>query len=218
MINFTNVCHNYKTSKGKNIIFNNLSFQIIKGEKVGIIGQNGAGKSTLLRLLGDVEKPSSGNIERNMSVSWPLAFGGAFQGSLSGLDNTRFICRVYNRPLEGAEAFIQNFAELGDYYYEPVKSYSSGMRAKLAFGISMLIDFDCYLIDEITAVGDAKFQQKCEYELWDRKSSSAMVIVSHDENVIRNRCSKVILLEKDKYTEFTDIDHAFYVYNTNSNL
>lgn len=217
MIEFDSVSHSYNTSKGKNILFNNLSFRINKGEKVGIIGHNGVGKSTLLRLLGGVEKPVSGNIVRNMSVSWPLAFGGAFQGSLSGLDNTRFICRVYNKPLEGAEAYIQNFAELGDYFYEPVKSYSSGMRAKLAFGISMLIDFDCYLIDEITAVGDAKFQQKCEYELWEKKSDSAMIIVSHDENVIKQRCDRVILLEKEKYIEFTDVAQAFYVYNTDIN-
>ena len=215
MIKFINVSHSYKIKSGKNIIFSDLNFSVSKGDKIGIIGRNGAGKSTLLRLIGGVEEPNSGKVIKKMSISWPLAFGGGFQGSLSGLDNTRFICRVYNKPLEGAEQYIQQFAELGDYFYEPVKSYSSGMRAKLAFGISMLIDFDCYLIDEITAVGDASFQEKCNQELFVNKKESAMVIVSHDENVIKDKCDSVLLIDSGNGTYFSDVNEAFSVYNNN---
>ena len=215
MIEFNKVSHSYRIKSGWNHVLNDLSFQLHKGEKLGVIGKNGTGKSTLLRLISGVEVPKEGDVVRRMSVSWPLAFGGAFQGSLSGLDNTRFICRVYNKSLEGAEHYIQEFTELGNYFYEPVKTYSSGMRAKLAFGISMLIDFDCYLIDEITAVGDANFQKKCDIELWEKKSSSAMIIVSHDENVIKARCDKVLLLKKNMpHMLFGDAEEAYYVYNS----
>lgn len=213
MIEFTDVSHSYPVRDGTNEVLKQISFQVKKGEKLGIIGKNGSGKSTLLRLISGVEIPNSGCITREMSVSWPLAFGGAFQGSLSGLDNTRFICRVYNKSLEGAEQYIQKFTELGNYFYEPVKSYSSGMRAKLAFGISMLIDFDCYLIDEITAVGDMSFQEKCDHELFFKKRESAMIIISHDENLIKQRCDSVILLNEGHGTYFHDIDEAYQIYN-----
>ena len=213
MIEFVNVSHSYPVRNGVNEVLKQISFQVKKGEKLGIIGKNGSGKSTLLRLISGVEVANSGEISRNMSVSWPLAFGGAFQGSLSGLDNTRFICRVYNKSLEGAEQYIQQFTELGNYFYEPVKSYSSGMRAKLAFGISMLIDFDCYLIDEITAVGDMTFQEKCDHELFYKKREAAMIIISHDENLIKQRCDSVILLSEGQANYFHDINEAYEIYN-----
>jgi len=214
MISFENVSHAYPIKNGINEVLCNLSFKLEKGEKLGIIGKNGTGKSTLLRLVSGVELPKSGHIIRDMSVSWPLAFGGAFQGSLSGLDNTRFICRVYNKSLEGAEQYMQEFTELGKYFYEPVKNYSSGMRAKLAFGISMLVDFDCYLIDEITAVGDATFQHKCDHELFYKKRDSAMIIISHDENVIKEKCDSAILLNNSQGTHYMDVNQAFDVYHT----
>lgn len=214
MINFENVSHSYPIRNGINEVLRNFSFKIEKGHKLGIIGKNGSGKSTLLRLVSGVELPNSGYIKREMTVSWPLAFGGGFQGSLSGLDNTRFICRVYNKSLEGAEQYMQEFTELGNYFYEPVKNYSSGMRAKLAFGISMLVDFDCYLIDEITAVGDATFQHKCDYELFYKKRDSAMIIISHDENLIKEKCDSAILLNNSEGKHFMDINQAFDVYHS----
>lgn len=213
MINFENVSHSYPIRNGINEVLRNLSFKIEKGHKLGIIGKNGSGKSTLLRLVSGVEPPNSGSIKREMTVSWPLAFGGGFQGSLSGLDNTRFICRVYNKSLEGAEQYMQEFTELGSYFYEPVKNYSSGMRAKLAFGISMLVDFDCYLIDEITAVGDAKFQHKCDHELFYKKRDSAMIIISHDESLIKEKCDSAILLDNTQGTHFFNINQAFDTYH-----
>ena len=139
---------------GDKLLYDNLNFTLPQAGIVGIIGPNGAGKSTIIRLISGAERPTSGRITRGMSVSWPLAFGGAFQGTLTGLDNLRFICRVYGTSTEDKVPFVQEFSELGRYLHEPVKTYSAGMRARLAFAISMVIEFDCFLIDEIVAVGD----------------------------------------------------------------
>ena len=158
MIKLINVCKDYPTRAGPRRVLHNIDLMIHPGEKVGILGRNGAGKSTLIRLVSGAEPPTIGKIERNMSVSWPLAFSGGFQGSLTGADNVRFICRIYGVDFRPRFEFVRDFSELGIYLNEPVSSYSSGMKARLAFAISMTIDFDCYLIDEVMAVGDARFR------------------------------------------------------------
>ena len=160
MIEARNLTKVYPTRHGPVTVLNNVCFSISKGEKIGILGRNGAGKSTLIRMLSGAERPTGGELFRSMSVSWPLAFGGAFQGSLTGADNLRFICRVYGVSWEDKLDYLNHFAELGRYLYEPVKTYSSGMRARLAFAISMVVEFDCFLIDEIIAVGDHRFYEK----------------------------------------------------------
>lgn len=150
-----------------------------------------------------------------MSVSWPLAFGGAFQGTLSGVDNVRFISRIYKQDFEKNIQFVAEFTELGLYLKEPVKSYSQGMRARLAFAISMIIEFDCYLIDEISAVGDVRFHERCELELFQKRSDRAMLIISHDTNYIRSHCSKFSVLNKGQMKFYDDFDEAYahHMYN-----
>jgi capsular polysaccharide transport system ATP-binding protein len=147
-----------------------------------------------------------------MSVSWPLAFGGAFQVSLTGYDNLRFICRVYGVDPAEKEEFVQEFSELGKYLREPVKFYSSGMRARLAFAISMVVEFDCFLIDEIISVGDARFHDKCYTELYEKRADRAMVIVSHDANYVREHCHKVSVLRNGTLWNFDDVDEAYAFY------
>ena len=186
---------------------------IAPGERVGILGGNGAGKSTLIRLVSGAEVPTSGTIERGMSVSWPLAFGGAFQGSLTGFDNLRFVCRIYGIDPAKKLAFVEDFSELGNYLREPVKTYSSGMRARLAFAISMVIEFDCFLIDEIIAVGDTRFHQKCNYELFERRSDRAMIIVSHDASYIKEHCTRAAVLVNGQLFNLGSLDEAFEFYN-----
>ena len=183
-------------------------------KKIGILGKNGAGKSTLVRILGGVEEPTSGKITKDMRISWPLAFTGSFQGSLTGADNVRFVCRVYNADYKKAMEMVDSFAELGKYLYEPVKVYSSGMRARLAFAISLAIDFDCYLIDEVISVGDAKFHEKCRVELFEKRADKAMIIVSHELHNIREHCNKVAILDKGKLTIFDNIDESVELYNS----
>lgn len=212
MIQLQNVTKLYPFGKGKRAVLKDINFTIQRGEKIGILGRNGAGKSTLVRILGGAERPSSGRIIKDMNISWPLAFSGAFQGSLTGADNVRFVSRIYDVDYKTALAFVESFAELGKYLYEPVRVYSSGMRAKLAFAISMAIDFDCYLIDEVTSVGDATFKRKCQEELFEKRAHKALVMVSHELKNIKDHCDRVAILKAGELTMYEDMDEAFEIY------
>jgi capsular polysaccharide transport system ATP-binding protein len=213
MILLENVVKNYHTKQGISVVLSDINLQISPGEKIGVLGRNGAGKSTLIRLISGAERPTSGTVTRGMTVSWPLAFGGAFQGSLTGLDNLRFICRVYGTSTEDKIPYVQDFSELGKYLREPVKTYSSGMRARLAFAVSMVIEFDCYLIDEVMAVGDARFHEKCHHELFEKRKDRAMIIVSHQPEQIREHCDTVFVLDKGRIEKFNNIDRAYDRYS-----
>ncbi|UCV13412.1 ABC transporter ATP-binding protein [Quatrionicoccus australiensis] len=212
MIYLDNVTKSYETRNGRNVVLKNASLKIEMGQRVGILGRNGAGKSTLIKIISGVEAPTSGTVTRKMSVSWPLAFAGGFQGSLSGLDNIRFISRVYGVNFYKIRPFIEDFTELGSYLLEPVKTYSSGMRARLAFGLTMAIEFDCYLIDEVIAVGDSRFHAKCHYELFEQRSDRALLLVSHDPGNIREYCNTAAILRNGKLDSFNSIDEAYSEY------
>jgi capsular polysaccharide transport system ATP-binding protein len=212
MIAIEHVTKRYPTRHGEAVVLDDINMVIRRGEKVGILGRNGAGKSTLIRLVSGAEQPSEGLIRREMSVSWPLAFGGAFQGTLTGLDNVRFICRVYGRSPEGAIEQVLEFSELGRSLWEPVKTYSSGMRARLAFAISLVVEFDCFLIDEIVAVGDERFVNKCQHELFEKRKDRAMIIVSHNPVYIREHCERAAVLADGRLQSFHDVDDAFAFY------
>ena len=212
MIHVQNVHKTYQTRHGKSHVLNDVSFDLRKGEKLGILGRNGAGKSTLVRLVSGAEQPTSGLVERSMSVSWPLAFGGAFQADLTGKDNVRFISRIYRQDFDRNLEFVEQFAELGSYLLEPVRTYSSGMRARLAFAISMIIEFDCFLIDEVGAVGDARFHEKCNYELFTKRADRAMVMISHDATYVRDHCNRFGILHDGKLGLYDDFDVAYSEY------
>ena len=208
MIAVENITKDYRTRTGPRRVLDNVSFSLDRGERLGVLGRNGAGKSTLIRLVSGAERPSSGRISRGMSVSWPLAFGGAFQTQLTGVDNVRFISRIYAQDPERNLAFVEEFAELGQYLREPVMTYSSGMRARLAFAISMIIEFDCFLIDEIASVGDARFHERCNYELFDKRGDRAMMIISHDPGYLRDHCNRWAVLDAGRLTAFDDFETA----------
>jgi capsular polysaccharide transport system ATP-binding protein len=212
MIYLDNICKQYGTRNGPVDILNSVNLTINRGERVGILGRNGAGKSTLIRLISGAEQPTSGHVRREMSVSWPLAFGGAFQSALTGFDNLRFICRIYGTDPNDKEDFVQEFSELGRYLREPVRTYSAGMRARLAFAISMVVEFDCFLIDEIIAVGDARFHEKCHEELFVKRADRAMIIVSHDPNYIREHCHRATVLSAGAMHHFDTLDDSYNFY------
>ncbi|QCI93587.1 ABC transporter ATP-binding protein [Novosphingobium sp. EMRT-2] len=212
MILLENVSKSYHTRIGRKHVLSDISFRIDKGERVGFLGRNGAGKSTLIRVISGAELPDSGTVTRQMSVSWPLAFGGAFQIALTGIDNLRFICRIYGVSAEGKLDYVQEFAELGEYIYEPLRTYSAGMRARLAFAISMVIEFDCFLIDEVIAVGDDRFQRKCHVELFEKRSDRTMIIVSHNEYFIREHCDRIAVIDGGRIIDFENADEAFEYY------
>lgn len=200
----------YKTRFGEKVVLDGINFELEMGERLGILGRNGAGKSTLIRLISGAERPTSGSVDSDMSVSWPIAFGGAFQPNLTGLDNIRFISRIYDQDIEANLAFVEDFAELGPYLGEEIRTYSSGMRARLAFAISMIIEFDCFLIDEVGAVGDARFHERCNYELFRKRDDRAMIIISHDASYIRDHCNRYAVLNDGKLVLFDDFDEAYH--------
>ncbi len=208
VISLQQVSKAYRTSHGNHVVIDGLTAEFENGHNVGIIGRNGAGKSTLMRLISGAETPDSGRIVRRGRVSWPVGFSGGFSGSLTGSENARFVARIYGMPTEQVLAFAIQFSELGEYFNMPVKTYSSGMRARLAFALSMAIDFDVYLVDEITAVGDSQFQKKCRAAFEQRRGRSTLIIVSHDMTTIRNYCDTCAVLKDGKLLFCDSIDEA----------
>jgi capsular polysaccharide transport system ATP-binding protein len=212
MIQLHDVTKVYPTRRGPHTVLDAVDFSIRPGEKIGILGRNGSGKSTLIRILSGAERPTRGRVVRSMSISWPLAFGGAFQGSLTGLDNLRLICRIYGVDHQSKVAYVEDFSELGDYMREPLRNYSAGMRARLAFAISMAVDFECFLIDEVISVGDSRFHAKCQHELFERRRDRAFVIVSHEPIHIRDRCDHAGVLSDGKIRMFENVEAAYTHY------
>ncbi|HEX5686722.1 MAG TPA: ABC transporter ATP-binding protein [Ideonella sp.] len=214
MIRVQDVTMRYGTRFGQRTVLDKVNFELRRGENIGILGRNGAGKSTLIRLLAGATEPTSGRIERSMRVSWPLAFGGAFQGHLTGLDNLKFICRIYGVDYRPLRPFVEEFTELGLYFREPVDHYSAGMKTRLAFALSMAIEFDCFLIDEVLVVGDKRFHDRCHRELFRKRRDRSFILVSHDANSIKRYCRRASVLHQGRLINFDSVDAAYKFYES----
>jgi capsular polysaccharide transport system ATP-binding protein len=186
--------------------------RIRKGDHVGILGRNGSGKSTLMRLLSGVDNPTRGIIRREMSISWPIGGGQGLQMLATGASNARFIARLYGTPVKQTQDFVEEFAELGRYYYEPVNSYSSGMVSRLLMALSFAVDFDCYLVDEALSTGDARFAAKCRHMLEIRRENAAMILVSHNAQHVRQYCDTAAILRNGMLEFYEDVDEAIAAY------
>jgi len=213
MIHIDNVSKSYHTRLGRRTVLDRVSIKLERGRNIGILGRNGAGKSTLIRMLSGAERPTSGRIVRGMSVSWPLAFGGAFQANLTGLDNLKFVCRIHGVDWRTKVKFVEDFTELGVYFREPVSHYSHGMISRLGFALSMAVEFDCFLIDEAMVVGDARFHERCHVELFHKRKDRAFVLVSHDPGVIKLYCERACVLVDGRLHDFETVDAAYDFYN-----
>jgi capsular polysaccharide transport system ATP-binding protein len=213
MIRCENVTKSYRLGHGRKQVLKGLNLQVRPGERVGFLGRNGAGKTTLIKLMGGVEMPTSGRVFRDFRVSWPLGFGGGFQGSLTGYDNARFIARIYGYDYREIRDFVEDFTDLGAQLKMPVRTYSSGMKARLAFALSLAIEFDCYLIDEVIMVGDHNFHERCHYELFEKRGDRALVLASHSAELIREFCSSAMVLSNGTGTMYSDVNEALEVYN-----
>ena len=217
MIRLDKVTKSYMTLRGRKVVFRDLSLTVPDGVNVGLIGRNGAGKSTLMRLLGAADLPDSGKITSNGRFSWPVGLTGGLQRNLTGRDNVKFVCRVHGirkAAMQDKIRRIQNFAEIGDYFDQPVSTYSSGMRARLAFGTSMAFDFDYYLIDEIMAVGDAIFKKKSREIFAERLQRAKVVLVSHNMKLILRMCDMVIHLDQGRATLFDNVREGIAAYKS----
>ena len=197
MIKMENLTKSYRTPTGRHYVFKDLNIEIPSGKSVAFIGRNGAGKSTLLRMIGGIDRPDSGKIITNKTISWPVGLAGGFQGSLTGRENVKFVARLYAKQEELKEKieFVEEFAELGKYFDMPIKTYSSGMRSRLGFGLSMAFKFDYYIVDEVTAVGDARFKEKCAQLFKERHKESSFLMVSHSLNSLKEFCDVAIVFK-----------------------
>ena len=213
MIVLDRVSKSYAGQSGFTEVLQDVTFTIERGDSIGICGANGVGKSTLMKLLSGVERPTSGTVTRTMSVSWPIGLSQAFQATLTGADNARFIARIYGKDERALLDFVDDFAQLGRYMHEPIKVYSAGMGARLAFGISLAIRFDCYLVDEVTGVGDERFRARSEEALQERKREGTLVMVSHDSNTLLRYCDKGAVVYGGGITLYDTIREAVDVHH-----
>lgn len=204
----------FDTEIGRRRVLDGISFEVRMGERLAILGRNGAGKSTLISLLCGLQVPNAGTIHRGLSMSWPIAIDGAVQGEMTGYDYARFILRIYGAAFEEKFDYIQSFTELGRQLYLPMRFYSTGMRARLAFALSFAVDFDCILIDEVLAVGDRRFQERCYDELFVRRKHCAMIIAIHDANFVREYCTAALVLKGGRGRVFHDVGFATDIYNS----
>lgn len=214
MIQIHNITKSYMTPKGRHYLFKNLDFVIEDKQSVGLLGRNGAGKSTLLRIICGLDEPDSGEVITNSTISWPVGVAGGFQGSLTGRQNVRFVCRLYSsgKYVDEKIRFVEEFADLGNYFDMPVKSYSSGMRSRLTFGLSLAFDFDYYMLDEVSAVGDAAFRKRSEEILNARRKQAGFLMVSHNLDEIARNCDIGIVLMNQNALIFDDVKEAIEVY------
>lgn len=221
MIKIENLTKSYRTPAGRHYVFKDLNIELPTGKSVALVGRNGAGKSTLLRMIGGIDRPDSGRIITDKTISWPVGLSGGFQGSLTGRENVKFVARLYAKKEELKEkvAFVEEFAELGRYFDMPIKTYSSGMKSRLGFGLSMAFKFDYYLVDEVTAVGDARFKQKCAELFKSRHEEASFLMVSHSLNSLREFCDIAIVLnENNEVVLYEDVIEAIEKYKENEKL
>ncbi|HPQ96851.1 MAG: ABC transporter ATP-binding protein [Thiothrix sp.] len=212
MIEFINVSKYYPLRRGYRVIMDRVSFRFPEHRNIGILGRNGAGKSTLLRMIAGSVPLDGGRIRRIGRFSWPLGFSGGFNANLSGEENLRFIVRIYDADLRQVTDYVREFSELGDAMKEPLKSYSSGMRARLAFGLCLAMDFDVYLIDEVMAVGDPSFKKKSKAAFDERRQRANIILVSHNMNTIREYADVIIMLHEQKLIVYEDLDQGIRAY------
>lgn len=219
MLELRHITKWYATPHGRRYVFRDLSFAFPSGANIGLIGRNGAGKSTLMRLIAGIDTPNAGAVVTDARISWPVGLAGGFQGTLTARENAQFVCRIHGATgsaMRRILAFVEDFAEIGEYFDLPMKSYSSGMRSRVAFGLSMAFDFDYYLIDEVMAVGDAQFMAKSREALQQRLKTSRLILVSHSMGNIQKYCTQVVLVDQGNAVLYPDVKAGIAAYQKQS--
>ncbi len=213
-IELRNITKIYKSRRtGRKTVLHDINAVFERGHSYGILGVNGAGNSTLLRILCGAERPTFGEVRKDVSISWRLGFASSFNSTLTGMENLRFVCRIYDKDIDEVAEFVRDFAEIGKAIDEPIRNYSSGMRSRLAFGLSMAIRFQVYVIDESLSVGDFKFQEKCKAEFEKRREESDILLTSHMPNMIEQYCDRGGVVHRGRLTMFDSVEEAtdYYV-------
>lgn len=208
MLRFENLTKSFWVQNERKVVIDDLCLELPSGRSLALLGRNGAGKSTLLQLIAGTMRPDSGRILSDGTISWPVGFGGSFHPELTGAQNVRFIARIYGVDTDELVAFVEDFAEIGKHFHMPVRSYSAGMKSRLAFGTSMGIPFDIYLVDEVTAVGDQRFRRKSRAVFAERMKTSSAILVTHNMPEVREFCDEGMVLDDGQITYFADLDAA----------
>ncbi len=216
MVRLENLCKTFVLRGRRKVVADNISITFPTGRSVALLGRNGAGKSTLLNMIAGTMNPDSGRIVSDGTISWPVGFAGSFHRELSGAQNVRFIARVYGVDSDALVAFVRDFAELGVHFDLPVRTYSSGMKSRLSFGVSMGVRFDTYLVDEVTSVGDAAFKTKSRVLFNERMKESSAIMVTHSMRQVRRMCDAAVILENGRLTWFDDVDEAIARHRENT--
>ena len=206
------ICKTFDTEIGPRRVLHDISFAVGAGDRLAVLGRNGAGKSTLIQILSGRLHATSGTIHRGLNMSWPLALGGGFDGELTGYDNVRFISKIYGAPVKDTFAFVDDFTEIGKQLFMPMRYYSSGMRMRVAFALSLAIDFECFLIDEVLLVGDMKFQEKCKRAIFEGKADRAMILAIHGPETVKEYCTHALVLKNGHGRVFDDVELACNIY------
>lgn len=217
MIRFENLTKSFWVNGHRQVVIDNLDIELPTGKSLALLGRNGAGKSTLMQIIAGNLRPDSGRVVSDGTISWPIGFAGAFHNDLTGAQNTRFIARVYGVDTDALMAFVRDFAELGAHFTMPVRTYSSGMRSRLTFGLSMGVEFDTYLVDEVTGAGDAAFRAKSRALFRERIKTASAIMVNHNLGELRDYCDAAIVLERGKLQYFDDLDEAIDTHQSNMN-
>jgi len=212
VIALENISKTYGIGDRAHLVLNNISFKFPYRKSVGVLGANGAGKSTLIRIIGGAEKPDTGCVVRTSKLSWPMGYSGGFQGSLTGRENARFVARIYGASFDEVERKTNDFAELGQYFDRPLSSYSAGMKSRFAMSLSYALDFDYYLVDEALETGDARLKEKFRQIFKQRRQTSSVILVSHNEQTIRKNCDVATVLHNGRLQYFDNLDDAFVLY------
>ncbi|EBA14533.1 putative cell surface polysaccharide export ABC-2 transporter ATP-binding protein [Roseobacter sp. SK209-2-6] len=215
MITLENLTKSFPTPNGRKYVARDVNLTIPKGKSLALLGRNGAGKSTMLQMISGTMNPDSGRIHSSGNVSFPVGFAGSFHRDLTGAQNARFVARIYGVDTDELLDFVADFAALGGHLNMPVRSYSSGMRSRLAFGISMALKFDTYLVDEVTSVGDSAFRRKSAAIFKARMLESNAIVVTHSLIEVRNLCNAGAVLENGEVTYFDDVEEAIALHVSN---
>tara|TARA_R100000935_G_scaffold18330_1_gene35513 strand:+ start:1848 stop:2516 length:669 start_codon:yes stop_codon:yes gene_type:complete len=215
MIRFMNVSKHFTTPVGRKVLLQNTNITFPTGRSVGLLGRNGAGKTTLMQIIGGSIKPNNGTIEKTGTISWTVGFAGSFNQQMTGAQNTKFVARIYGVDTTSLLDYVEDFAELGGHFHMPVRNYSSGMKSRLAFGISIGIPFDTYLVDEVTSVGDAAFKKKSRLAFMNRMKTAGAVVVTHSMAQLRQLCDSGAVLENGELTYFENIEDAIHQHQIN---
>ncbi|MEM6388773.1 MAG: ABC transporter ATP-binding protein [Pseudomonadota bacterium] len=215
MVRLQNLSMRFPTNMGYKVLFENVSLTFPTGRSVALLGRNGAGKSTLLEIIAGTVEPTSGTVISDGTISWPVGFAGSFHRDMTGAQNIRFIARIYGVDTGELMAFVERFAGLGPHFHMPVRSYSSGMKSRLAFGASMGIKFDTYLVDEVTSVGDAAFRRQSAALFRTRMETSSAILVTHSQKQVQEFCDAGVVLEGGQMTYYDDLAEALAVHDDN---